>query len=359
MLRTGHADPSYFRLGFLAQIPTAKIDQTLAQITTRLGAHKSVEFTPQKLVAHLEKGTENILVHFDADYKIDMLLISPGVATLEDALKALQPPRGAVAYLITEKGRSERAALLASEPLAVGSAFKLAVLSALRDQINRGSHRWSEVIPLRQAWKSYPSGILQRWPDGTPRTLATYAAEMISISDNTAADALIEIVGANALKPFAAGNNPFLKTREMFALKSRTGASLRPAYLGASSAQGRKRVLERIDALPMPTIPTFDTAPNLPIEWHFSVRELCRLMDRVSDLPLMSINPGVADPAAFAHVAYKGGSDLGVLNLTTMVRTRRGTTFCFSATLNDAAQALDEKAFEAAYGSALDKLADL
>ena len=42
-----------------------------------------------------------------------------------------------------------------------------------------------------------------------------------------------------------------------------------------------------------------------------------------------------------------------------MVRTRRGTTFCFSATLNDAAQALDEKAFEAAYGSARDKLADL
>ena len=98
------------------------------------------------------------------------------------------------------------------------------MLSALRDQINRGSHRWSEVIPLRQAWKSYPSGILQRWPDGTPRTLATDAAEMISISDNTAADALIEIVGANALKPFAAGNNPFLKTREM----SSAGTQTRP-----------------------------------------------------------------------------------------------------------------------------------
>lgn len=108
MLRTGHADPSDFRLGFLAQIPAAKIDQTLAQITTRLGAHKSVEFTPQKLVAHFEKGTENILVHFDADYKIDMLLISPGVATLEDALKALQPPRGAVAYLITENPNRSR-----------------------------------------------------------------------------------------------------------------------------------------------------------------------------------------------------------------------------------------------------------
>lgn len=104
MLRSGHADPNYFRLGLLAQIPAAKIDQILAQISSKLGPDKSVECTPQKLIAHFEKGTANILVHFDADDKIDMLSFSPGVATFEDALKALQPPRGTVAYLISEKG---------------------------------------------------------------------------------------------------------------------------------------------------------------------------------------------------------------------------------------------------------------
>ena len=67
----------------------------------------------------------------------------------------------------------------------------------------------------------------------------------------------------------------------------------------------------------------------------------------------MSINPGVAEPADFRHVAYKGGSDVGIINLTTMVTTKRGTSVCFSATLNDATRSVDEKAFEAAYSGVL------
>ena len=67
----------------------------------------------------------------------------------------------------------------------------------------------------------------------------------------------------------------------------------------------------------------------------------------------MSINPGVADATAFRHVAYKGGSDLGAINLTTAVTTTRGTRICFSATLNDPTQQVDESAFEAAYGGVL------
>ena len=127
MLRTGHADPNYFSAGFLSQIPASKIDEIIANLKASLGAYKTLDFTPQKLVAHFEKGTDDILVHFDADYKIDSLFFRPVVlaGTLDDALKALQPPRGTVAYVITEKGRSEQ--------LAVGSAFKLAGFGALRD----------------------------------------------------------------------------------------------------------------------------------------------------------------------------------------------------------------------------------
>jgi hypothetical protein len=82
-------------------------------------------------------------------------------------------------------------------------------------------------------------------------------------------------------------------------------------------------------------------------------------MERVAALPLMSINPGVADPSDFERVAYKGGSDIGVINMTTMVTTHRGTKLCFSATANDSAHDVDEPAFEAAYGAALRYLKDL
>jgi beta-lactamase class A len=293
-----------------------------------------------------------------------MLSLAPPTAaqtasSLDDALATLRRVTGTLSYVIVENGHSERAALNPSQLLAVGSAFNLAVLNALRDEVRGGSRRWNEVAPLAQRWKSLPTSVLRTWPAGTPLTLAEYAAEMISISDNTAADALVRIVGPAALKRFAGSNEPFLTTREMFILKSNEGASLSGMYLTVDSPAGRAAVLRRIDALPLPGVEQMMNAPNLAIEWHYSVRDLCKLMGRVAALPLMSINPGVADPADFKHVAYKGGSDSGVINLTTMVTTRRGTKLCFSATANDPAHDVDELAFEAAYGAALRYLKDL
>ena len=115
------------------------------------------------------------------------------------------------------------------------------MLNALLDEINGGSRHWNDVVPLAQEWKSLPSGVLRMWPAGTPLTLATYAAEMISISDNTAADALVRIVGPTALKRYAGNNEPFLTTREMFILKSTEGASSRGMYLTVDSARRPSR----------------------------------------------------------------------------------------------------------------------
>jgi beta-lactamase class A len=362
MLRTGHADSAWFSASFLAQVSAGQVDAVIASLTTQLGAYQSVEYTPTRFVARFAKGTDDVLIHLDSDGKIDGLIFKPPAiagASLDDALAGLQRMAGTLSYVIVEEGRSERAALNASTPLAVGSAFKLAVLNALLDRIANGSRRWSDVVPLQAQWKSLPSGVLRSWPDGTPLTLATYAAEMISISDNTAADALVRIVGQAALEPYAAANQPIPTTREMFVLKSDEGANLAAAYLAAASPSARAAVLERADAMPLPAANHVLTKPQPALEWHFSVRQLCKLMERVANLPLMSINPGVADPADFRHVAYKGGSDTGVVNLTTMVTTHRGTKICFAATLNDSAREVDEAAFELAYSGVLAQLARL
>lgn len=362
MLRTGHADPAWFSASFLAQVPASKLDEIIASITNSLGKYESVEFTPAKFIAHFASGTDDILIHLDAENKIDGLLFRPPVATaksLDDALHTLRAIPGTLSYVITEDGHPNLAALNPSAPLAVGSAFKLAVLNALSDQITHGARHWSDVVPLRKQWKTLPTGVLRTWPDGTPLTLATYAAEMISISDNTAADALVRIVGATSLRPYAAGNVPFLTTREMFVLKSNEGAGLGKAYLAAKTAASRAAVLARVDALPLPAASQLLAAPEPAIEWHYSARELCRMIGRVSNLPLMSINPGVADPTAFRHVAFKGGSDVGIINLTTMVTTRRGSRICFSATLNDPVHAVNELGFETAYATVLHYIAGL
>lgn len=356
MLRTGHSDAAWFSAGFLAQVPASKVDEVIASLKSSLGEYQSVEFTPTRFIAHFEKGTDDVLIHLDSNNKIDGLLFRPPVlaaASLDDGLRALRPTSGTLSYVIVKEGRSEEAALNASEALAVGSAFKLAVLNALQDEIAKGRLHWADVVSLKHEWKSLPSGVLRAWPDGTPLTLATLAAEMISISDNTAADALVRIVGASALRPYMGQNRPFLTTREVFALKSTPGADLLAAYRKAITPVAREAVLKHVDSLPLPTVEQLLKRPELYVEWDYSVRELCGFMTRISDVPIMSINPGVADATAFRHVAFKGGSDIGVINLTTLVTTTRGTKICFSATLNDPTQEIDESAFEAAYRETL------
>ena len=79
MLRTGHADASWFSAGFLAQVSVPQVDAVLAGLTAALGAYQSLEFTPTKFIAHFAKGTDDVQIHLDADMKIDGLLFKPPV----------------------------------------------------------------------------------------------------------------------------------------------------------------------------------------------------------------------------------------------------------------------------------------
>lgn len=363
MFQNGKADATWFSNSFLDQVPVGEVDAAIAQVESALGRFRTIAGDRGDYTAQFETGTDEVLVHVDAGNKIDRLLFKPPKAqasSFENALRllrAFRSPTGTLSYVIVQ-GNSERASLRGSVPLAVGSAFKLAVLAALRNEISRGRRHWSDVAPLQSRWKSLPTGALRNWPDRTPVTLATYAVEMISNSDNTAADALLNVIGPKALAGYAMDNSPFPTTREMFTLKS-MGASLqREAYIAARTSAERAAVLAKIDSMPLPAADMVLSRPILDIEWHYSVRELCSLMHRVADLPLMSVNPGAADATAFRRVAFKGGSDVGVVNLTTLVTTKRGVSFCFSATLNDSVKNIDDVAFSITYASALSALAN-
>jgi len=80
MFRTDHVDRTWFSASFLAQFSdTTKIDDYLAQLKGKLGDYKYVEFTPAKFIAHFAKGTNDVLLHLDADDKIDALFFPPPV----------------------------------------------------------------------------------------------------------------------------------------------------------------------------------------------------------------------------------------------------------------------------------------
>jgi beta-lactamase class A len=247
-------------------------------------------------------------------------------------------------------------------PLALGSTFKLYVLSALSEAIEAGDLAWDQVVALDQ--QSYPSGQMQDWPAGSPVTVQTLAIMMISISDNTATDQLIELVGRDQVEAelIAAGNSapgmslPFLKTREMFEIKA-SGEAARAAYL-AANADTRRALLDDLgeERIAIEDIErTFSGAPvALGIEWFASPNDLARLFNRMiaredhTALSILSVNPSLpaAERAKWTYTGYKGGSEPGVLNLTWLLGGQDGEWYLATLGWNDEAAPVDQTTLE-------------
>jgi beta-lactamase class A len=258
--------------------------------------------------------------------------------------------------------RSPRLALHADEQFAIGSTFKLWVLDALAQDIAAGRHRWDEVVRLGP--RSLPSGITQDWPDRAPVTVETLATLMISMSDNTATDTLIRLVGRGriAARLRATGhsaparNLPFLTTAESFALKLAPPA-VRSAYARANRA-GRVRILAELDTeklLAEGDVTALDGAPVGidSIEWFASPLDVARVLDslrRRSDprvLQILGVAPALPEElrAPFPYVGYKGGSEVGVISLSWLLRAKTGRWTVVTASWNDPEAAVDGKRF--------------
>jgi beta-lactamase class A len=349
----------WFAPVFLQQVPPAQLEAILQQLAAALGSYQSVEPDGPHFRVIFERGVVPAQISLDAQGRIQGLFFRPpqprAALTKEQVLTEFRRLPGQVSVLVLENNR-EHFNLSADQVLAVASSFKLAVLEALRQQIEAGQRRWSDTVALRPEWKSLPTGTMQNEPDGTQISLERYATQMISISDNTATDALIHIVGRGEIERLSPRNRPFLTTREAFVLKNPQNQVWLERYRAASPAQ-RAALLPQLANLPLPSVEVFAGGPvAIDVEWFFSTRELCDLMGRVHALPMMSLNPGLANPADWQRVAFKGGSEPGVLNLTTWLLGRDGRQFCVSATWNNPQARLDESQFFLLYTSLLGTL---
>ena len=348
----------WFVSSFIRQIPLPRIENILNNIQQTLGTYQSIEKDGEDYRVIFEKGVVPTKIRLNSEGKIVTLLFQSPIAnqiSLEEAVEKYQELPGKVSFLVLE-GDSILAALNPDQPLGVGSAFKLAVLATLQQQIDAGDHTWEDVVQLQPNWKSLPSGVLQTWPDFTPLTLQTLATLMISQSDNTATDALIEILGREEIETFAPRNQPFLTTREAFTLKNPDNQVLLERYR-QGDLTSRRELLTEVKEAPLPNKAIFQADQPLAtdVEWFFTSRELCNLLDEVAGLPLMSVNPGAAKAENWERVAFKGGSEPGVLNFTTQLKSQDGKTYCVVATWNNS-EALDDLGFFTLYSSVIENL---
>jgi beta-lactamase class A len=357
LLTTTEVKEEWFTPVFAKQVPPSQVQAIITSLKAELGAYQSVQADGSDYQIVFEKGIVPTKIVLTPDGQIAGLLFQPPLikaANLEEAIAGFKTLPGQVSLLVVENG-SEKAAFNADKPLAVGSTFKLAVLQALQDQIASRKKSWRDVVELQPEWKSLPSGILQNWADGSLLTLQTLASLMISLSDNTATDSLIHLVGRADIEAISPRNRPFLTTREAFVLKGSQNQDLLKRYRVADTTQ-RRSLLTEAAKTPLPNVSEFEANPvALDVEWFFTTQELCNLMEQVKDLPLMSINPGVAKAEDWQQVAFKGGSEPGVLNLTTWLKAKNDKTYCVSATWNHNTP-LEEVRFLGLYSGVLEVL---
>lgn len=214
----------------------------------------------------------------------------------------------------------------------LGSIFKLYVLGAVADAVAAGTIGWDDTVTVTDALRSLPSGELQDAPAGTVISVREAAQKMIAISDNTATDMLIDLVGRDAVEAAVADMGrhapeslrPFLTTREMFALMWGGHDDLR-AQWASGGEEDRRAVLDALAEREF-TITVDDVDQRVSwtdgMEWFASARDIAAahaaLFERGEDdgevLAAVTQNSGiVVDAAAWPKVAFKGGGNVGVL----------------------------------------------
>lgn len=185
LFQNAPVSPAWFEPAFLARVSLDQVAGIVDDLKQRYGDFLSVTAEHDVFVVHLANADIPTQLTLDAKCRIAGLFFQPSVpilTELAEAVSAIAALSGRTAALVTTDGRA-RAAHNADVPLAVGSAFKLAVLRTTA-ACDAGRLAWDHVVRLDPAWRSLPTGILQDWPDGSPLAVATLANLMIALSDN-------------------------------------------------------------------------------------------------------------------------------------------------------------------------------
>lgn len=367
-----------FHKSFFRQISLEKLESVFSGLYRDYGSvEETVLVSSRAYSGHFFLDTDSgwripaALSIDPASGRITGLFFSPAYkkdARLSDVREKLAALPGRKGLLVKRlgPGGGQLEALAQGEQFAVGSAFKLYVLGTVLEK----KVPWDRLVWLRAADRSLPSGRLQDWPAGTAMTVNTLSAMMISESDNTATDNLISGLGRKAVEESLAplGHSapgrmkPFLRTHEMFRLKSDTEDALKYMNLPADD---KYSYLGRLADRPLEA-ERFTSRPFGidRIEWFASPEDLCRLMEYFmlkgdsTALGVLAINPGLKTASEnFTYAGYKGGSEPGVLSVTWLLGNRSGEWFCLSASWNDEKHNLEEGDFFSLMNEALTALA--
>jgi beta-lactamase class A len=368
---------AHFDAAFWAQVSPAMLNRALqAMVSLRVLSIRASELST--VVADVAAGDAGaraqVLLTVDRRGLISWLRISPATAgpspaTWADVDAVLQTTVPQVRLLVADvTGGSCQPVhgLDPGTPAPLGAVFKLYVLDALGDAVAAGRVRWNQPLTVTAQLKSLPPGELQDEPDGTQISVLDTAAAMISLSDNTATDMLIHLLGRPAVEAALtqtgmadpALDQPFLATREIFTLKLDHWPALAQRYLAADQAGRRALLAATVDQAPLPAVAAAQAwiAPRAvtSLEYFASASDICRVY---ASLAALARRPGLApigqvlslnddglqlDPAQWKTTWFKGGSEPGVLTLAFLAATRTGHSYVVTVLAENPSQPINQ-----------------
>lgn len=280
VLDTGEFDQAEtterFHPSFLAEVPVVALNAPLGQIAPPGSAPwRVLDDTGDGQVAEITvesadgtRLTITLALATAEPHQIEGLLLQPAdtdlpegytLAQLDADIAAFAPQAALGIYDVTNGNCDADHEHNGDQPLAIGSIFKLWVLAALANQIQLGTADWNEPLVVRADLRSNPAGQVYQLADGDTLTMRQYAEAMISISDNTATDHLIDRLGRQAIEAAMARagvarpalNQPLPATRELFWLKYLAEPPNPPDWYNADT-DGRRAILDDLDGKIVP-----------------------------------------------------------------------------------------------------------
>lgn len=372
-LLKGEAQPAdIFTPVFLAQVPEAQVRAISQQFTAQYGAVQGLSgidaASPQAGTIHIRYA--RAIVHMDLAVEAAPPHLIQGLQltgadmandSLEAVLAELRALPGQSSFAIARLGDGAptvTASIESDRPLAIGSTFKLFILAELSRQAQAGQRRWSDVVAVDR--RSLAGGTVAGLPPGSPITLHTLAALMISTSDNSATDILLHTLGRENVERMMAAmgvrdparNRPLLSTLELGLLKSAPPTAFN-LWQQADEATRRQILRNDYGATDASRVDISLFAGNPvridSVEWFASAADLVRAMDWLrlhaddTARAILAINPGLPAQArgTLSYAGFKGGSEQGVANLTYLIQTRTGAWYAVSAGWNNMAAPVD------------------
>ncbi|MGA2804074.1 MAG: serine hydrolase [Acidimicrobiales bacterium] len=367
---------AHFDAAFLAQVSPAELNQALESLappgsqTTLLQLSK-VEARSLVALVRIGPSLYSVELGVDSAGLIAGLLFKPAAATVvpqswskvDSQLAQIAPGVSLLAAKVDSDGScSPVHSVLAGTPRPLGSMFKLFVLGALAQALHDHRLSWNQKVTVIAALKVGESGTLQGVPDGTKLTVEQAAVKMISVSDNTAADMLLELVGRSAVEnqvrnwsSHAALDVPFLTVSEMFALKYHDFPAMADHYLSLNSSERAAYLTSTVDKVTAGEEQSASAPRDInSIEWFASADDICRAL---AGLAKFQAEPGLGPIATvlstnngglnlnsgtWPRVWFKGGSDPGVLTLGYLARDSSGQTFVVVVLTEDTAKPVQE-----------------